>query len=98
MDSRVPAGETRYRWPTDVLAAMGLGRADIGLLGWTRQIVGGTEQEVLLPLSASSGNPPESRAATGAGTGAYTLLVQSAAELSELFVAISRLPAPGGAP
>jgi len=92
MDTRVRAGETQYRWPTDVLAAMGLGRADIGLVGSTRQMAGGAEQEVLLPLSASPENPPRFR--TGAGP--YTLLVQSAAQLSELFVTITRL-ADGGA-
>ena len=90
MDTRVRAGETRYRWPTDVLAAMDLGRADIGLVGWTRQLVGGTEQEVLLPLSASPVNPPGS-------VGGYTLLVQSAAQLSELFVTVTRPAADGGA-
>jgi hypothetical protein len=94
MDTRVHGGESRYRWPTDVLAAMGLGRADIGLLGWTRQTVGGTEQEVMLPLSASPVDPPASPAG---GASTYTFLVQSAAELSELFVTISRLPADGGA-
>jgi hypothetical protein len=87
MDTRVHAGETKYRWPTDVLAAMGLGRADIGLVGWTRQIVGGAEQEVLLPLSANPGNPP----GFPTGAGPYTLLVQSAAQLGELFVTITRL-------
>jgi len=71
---------------------MGLGRADIGLVGSTRQMAGGAEQEVLLPLSASPENPPRFR--TGAGP--YTLLVQSAAQLSELFVTITRL-ADGGA-
>lgn len=90
MDTRVHAGETRYLWPTDVLAAMNLGRVDIGLVGWTRQMVGGTEQEVLLPLSASPGDPP-------ASPKAYTLLVQSAAQLSELFVTVTRLAADGGA-
>jgi len=93
MDTRVHAGEPRYRWPTDVLAAMGLGRADIGLVGWTRQMLGGAEQEVLLPLSASPGNPP----GFPTGAGPYTLLVQSAAQLSELFVTVTRLPADGGA-
>jgi hypothetical protein len=93
MDTQVHAGETRYRWPTDVLGAMGLGRADVGLVGWTRQTLGGTGQDVLLPLSASPGNPPASPAK---GPAAYTLLVQSAAQLSELFVTITRL-ADGGA-
>lgn len=90
MDTRVHAGEPRYRWPSDVLAAMGLGRSDIGLVGWTRQMIGGTEQEVLLPLSTDPGNAPGSPKA-------YTLLVQSAAQLSELFVTVTRLAADGGA-
>jgi hypothetical protein len=91
MDTRVRAGESRYRWPTDVLAAMGFGRVDIGLLGWIHLSVGGTDQEVLLPVSVNQGGSP-----IAAGTGPYTLLVEPAAQLSELFVTISRFPVEGG--
>jgi hypothetical protein len=92
MDTRVHAGDSQYRWPTDVLAAMGFGRLDVGLLGWTHLSVGGTDQEVLLPLSVSQGSAPATTA-----TGAYTLLVEPAAQLSELFVTVSRLGSDGGA-
>ena len=88
MDTSVRAGSTRYRWPTDILAAVNLGRADIGLVGWTRLAIGGAEQEVLLPLAASQGNPQTP-------TGPYTLLVQPAAELDELFLTVTRLATDG---
>ncbi len=88
MDTSVRAGSTRYRWPTDILAAVNLGRADIGLVGWTRLAIGGAEQEVLLPLAASQRNPQTP-------TGPYTLLVQPAAELDELFLTVTRLAADG---
>jgi hypothetical protein len=91
MDTRVHAGDSQYRWPTDVLAAMGFGRVDIGLLGWTHTSIGGTDQEVLLPLSVSQGGSP------GTAAAAYTLLVEPAAQLSELYVTVSRLANDGGA-
>jgi hypothetical protein len=84
MDTRVRAGESQYRWPTDVLAAMGFGRADIGLLGWTHLSVGGIDQQVFLPVSVSPGSPP------GPAAGAYTVLVEPAVQLSELYVTVSR--------
>jgi hypothetical protein len=92
MDTRVRAGDSHYRWPTDVLSAMGFGRVDVGLLGWTHLGVGGTDQEVMLPVSVNQGGPPIT-----AGVGPYTLLVEPAAQLSELFVTISRIPTEGGA-
>jgi hypothetical protein len=89
MDTQVHAGNSQYRWPTDVLAAMGFGRADIGVLGWTHLKIGGGDQDVLLPLSVNQGGVP------GASAGAYTLLVQPAAQLSELYVTVSRLAGDG---
>ena len=90
MDTGVRTGSTGYRWPTNVLAAVNLKRADIGLLGWTRLAVGGAEQDVFLPLTANQSKP-------GASTGPYTLLVRPAAELGELFLTVTRL-APDGSP
>jgi hypothetical protein len=92
MDTSVRAGTARYRWPTDVLAAVGLSRPDIGLIGWIRQTIGGIEEEVLLPLSVGQGNAPGP-----AGRETYTLLVQPAAQLSELFVTVKRLATDAGA-
>jgi hypothetical protein len=90
MDTGVGAGGTRYRWPTDVLSAVKLGRAEIGLIGWTRRVVGGDVEDVLLPLAASQSSEQRS-------TGPYTLLVQSATELSDLYLTITRLADDGGA-
>jgi hypothetical protein len=92
MDTSVRAGTAQYHWPTDVLAAVGLSRPDIGLIGWMHQMIGGTEEEVLLPLSASQGNAPGP-----AGRETYTLLVQPAAQLSELFITVKRLATDAGA-
>jgi hypothetical protein len=97
MDSSIRAGGTRYRWPTDGLAAVKLARADLGLVGFTRMTIGGVEQEVLLPLSVSQS------AGTHAAPVAYLLLLRPAVGLSELFVSVAPLgpdgrPAHGVAP
>ena len=83
MDTSVRAGGTRYRWPTDGLAAVKLARADLGLVAFTRMKIGGVEQEVLLPLSAS-----QSGGARAASTG-YTLLLRPAVGLSKVFVSVT---------
>jgi hypothetical protein len=85
MDTSVRAGGTRYRWPTNGLAAVKLARADLGLVAFTRMTIGGVEQEVLLPLSASQS------AGTQAAPSAYTLLLRPAVGLSEVFVSVAPL-------
>ncbi len=91
MDTSVRAGGTRYRWPTDGLAAVKLARADVGLVGFTRMPIGGVEQEVLLPLSASQS------VGTRAAPAVYTLLLLPAVGLSELFVSVTPLVPDGRA-
>ena len=85
MDTSVRAGGTPYRWPTDGLAAVKLARADLGLVGFTRMTIGGVEQEVLLPLSASQS------AGRRAAPAVYTLLLRPAVALSELFISVEPL-------
>lgn len=85
MDTSVRAGATRYEWPTDGLVAVKLAPADLGLVGFTRLIIGGAEQEVLLPLSAGQS------AGIRAAPSAYTLLLRPAVGLSELFVSVTAL-------
>ena len=91
MDTSVRAGGTRYRWPTDGLAAVKLARADLGFVGFTRMTIGGVEQEVLLPLSASQ-SP-----GTLVAPAVYTLLLRPAVGLSELFVNVAPLVPDGRA-
>ena len=85
MDTSVRAGDTRYRWPSDGLAVVKLARADVGLIGRTRMTIGGVEQEVLLPLSASQST------ATRASAAVYTLLLRPTVSLSELFLSVAPL-------
>ena len=92
MDTSVrAAGGTRYRWPTEGLVAVRLARADLGLVGFTRMTIGGAEQEVLLPLSASQSS------ATRPTPSAYTLLLRPAVGLNDLFVSVTPLGPDGRA-
>lgn len=91
MDTSVRRGDTRYRWPTDGLAAVKLARIDLGLVGLTRMTIGGVEQEVLLPLSANQS------AGTQAAPAAYTVLLRPAVGLSEVFVSVAPLGPDGRA-
>ncbi len=53
MDTQRPASAGAFRWPSNVLASQGIPRRDIGIVGWTTRPVGGTEQQVYVPLRVS---------------------------------------------
>ena len=84
-------GATRYRWPIDGLIAVKLARADLGMVGFTRAVLGGAEREVLLPLSVRQTSDML------AAPTAYVLLLRPAAGLSEVFVAVAPLGSDGSA-
>jgi hypothetical protein len=50
MDTAVPAPRGLYRWPTDVLAGVGLSREDLGIVAWIDTPGSGFGDEVYLPL------------------------------------------------
>lgn len=84
MDTRVSPDRSTYRWPTDVLDSVGLGRADLGLLAWTEGLEpDGTKNTVYLPLSTGTGS---SQARKG-----YTVTFVPSTRLSEVHVKVSRL-------
>ena len=85
MDTSIRNPGTRYLWPTDGLAAVKLARPDIGLIGFTHMKMGGVDEEVLLPLSASQS--PHAHAAPAS----YTLLLRPAVGLREVFVSVTPL-------
>lgn len=87
MDHRQPAGARSYRWPTDVLAALKLTRRDIGIVAVTEEKVGGSTREVYVPVRI--GAPLPARDAN------YELVLVPGNELSEVFVALSRVAADG---
>ena len=65
MDTAVPAKYGGYRWPTEIVASVGLKREEIGLVAWTTLPgPGGSAREVYLPLHAGRAAavlPPEMR-------------------------------------
>jgi hypothetical protein len=47
-----------FAWALEVLGPYGIGRSDLGVLGWTTMAVGGTERTVRLPLRVSQTREP----------------------------------------
>jgi hypothetical protein len=90
MDAALPAGSGSYRWPTDVLAAVGLGREDLGLVAWTTLPgPGGSARAVYLPLRLGPAAAPPARAEI------LVSLVPSV-RLQEIRISLTRLDAEGG--
>jgi len=88
MDTECAAGIKTYRWPVDVLAALGLSKRHIGVLASTLYRVGSVERSVLIPLRVS-----QQKAATRSQT--YQLVIAPGARLQEVGFRISRLNADG---
>jgi len=52
MDTRLSAAGTPWTWESDLLGQLRLGRADLGILGWTtKEVAPGKEEPVYLPLT-----------------------------------------------
>jgi hypothetical protein len=88
MDTIRPPHHTVYHWPTDILAAFGIVRRDLGVIGWMTRAVGGTEREVLLPLRISqAGRPAPARTCT--------MILWPGRELSEVYLSLAPVRADG---
>jgi hypothetical protein len=86
MDSHRPVGNTSYQWSTDVLALLGVGKKDLGVVAWMPNLVAG--KDVYLPISVTQ----------GAGAGAarnYQVVLFPGEELTEVFVSIALLQQDG---
>ncbi len=62
MDTRQPVSNRAWTWPSEILGQLRLGRADLGIVGWTDVSIGHGEVEpVYLPLTVrrSEGGPAE---------------------------------------
>jgi len=90
MDSVRPVGTSVYDWPTDVLAALKVTKADLGVVATALLPLAGGAQDFYVPLRVGA----SSAAAKG---GPVQLVVVSDVELSEVYVSVSLL-APDGQP
>jgi hypothetical protein len=88
MDTIRPPGDTSYRWPTGILAALEMLRKNVGVVGWTSYPVGGTDQDVYLPLQiGQEGNASQSRT--------YRVVLWPGRELAEVFISLAPVKADG---
>lgn len=88
MDALRSPGATSYSWPTDVLAALKVGKPDLGVVAMTNALAGGTKRQVYLPLRigppSSPGRAPNRQ-----------IILWSDTELSEVYLSVA-LVEPGG--
>jgi hypothetical protein len=94
MDAPRAAGSSSWQWPTDVLAAQGIERGDIGVLAWVDENVGGVEYELFVPLAVT--RPGAIQASSG--TGSYEMVVVPNVRLEEVYVSLARVDGAGVRP
>lgn len=91
METVRPAPATSYTWPTDILRALDITNADIGVVGTTSMQVGAKQQAVIVPLRISQRKP----AARSARSARYRVTVWPSQELADVFVTVALLGADG---
>jgi hypothetical protein len=82
MDTTRPLDQSPFRWPTAVLAGLGIARPDLGVVAWARLPVGSAEQPVYLPVTVGQGSG-------GAPARSYRIVVWPGRELTEVFVTLA---------
>jgi len=82
MDTVRPAGTRSYTWSTSLLSTFNLRKPELGIVGWTRQMVGNAERDVYVPLRIS-------QKATGSTSRPYQLILLPGVELSEVFISLA---------
>jgi len=90
MDTAKPIAASSYLWPADVLQALRISNADIGVTGSTSATLGGERREVLVPLRIGQRKPP-------ARSTRYRMSVWSSVELSDVFITLATV-GPDGKP
>jgi hypothetical protein len=90
MDTEQGGSDSSWTWPADLLAALDIGRPELGVVAWTRQAVGDTERDVHLPLRIGA-------AQTTDAAGGYTLIVVPQVELTEMYVTVAAIGGDGRA-
>jgi len=82
MDTAKPIAASPYLWPADVLQALRITNADIGVTGSALAMLGGERREVLVPLRIAQRKPP-------ARSTRYRVTIRSSVELSDVFLTLA---------
>lgn len=94
MDTSVPASSRLFRWPVELLAALDLGRPEIGVVGWTTdKHCQGTETYLPLRIHPAGDSDASDGASDNADPSAYEVVVVPGEKLKEIFLTVS--PAEG---
>jgi hypothetical protein len=88
MDAFRPSGTTSWMWPTDLLNALDLDKASLGITATTIITLNGIDRVLYLPIRVSTQAP-------GQSSGPYQILLHSDVELSEVYVSIAELSKDG---
>jgi hypothetical protein len=88
MDALRPSGTTSWMWPTDLLNALDLDKASLGITATTKITLNDVDRVLYLPIHVSSQEP-------GTSSGPYQILLHSDVELSEVYVSIAELSKEG---
>ena len=88
MDTFRYPDKTTYNWPLNILAALKIQRKDIGIVGWSRYVINGTERSIYVPLRI--GHQPEAD-----GSDCYQLVLLPGRELTEVFMSLAPLDTDG---
>ena len=90
METVRPAATRSFTWPTDVLRALNITNADIGVVGSTSMQVGGDERMVIVPLRIGQHKSPTRSTR-------YRVTAWPSEELKDVFVTVALL-GPDGKP
>ena len=90
METARPSTTSSYAWPTDVIHALAITNADIGVVGGTVMQVGTEQRGVVVPLRISQHKP-------AARSTRYRVTVWPSQELKDVFVTVALL-GPDGKP
>jgi len=82
MDTAKPIPASPYLWPPDVLQALRIGNADIGVTGSASAMLGGERRDVFVPLRISQRKAP-------ARSTRYRITIRPSVELSDVFVTLA---------
>ncbi len=82
MDAVRPAGKRSYAWPSDLLAAIGISKSELGIVCSTRTLVDRAEREVYLPLRIGRKQKQPQQ-------GTYMLVLVPGVELKEIFLTLT---------
>ena len=90
METAKPIAASPYLWPVDVLQALRIGNADIGVTGSASPMLGGERRAVLVPLRIGHRKAP-------ARSTRYRITIRPSVELSDVFITLATA-SPNGKP